>query len=198
MPSSRKSPRIRPVEPPYSPAIEEMLKKWMKGRPADMEPLKIFRTFAVHEDLAPRTGVLGAGLLGHPRITPREREVIIHRITARAGAEYEWGVHATLFGRPLGFTDEHLYAIVHSDWNDPVWDEREKLLIETADELFDGTDVSDSLWDELTRYWANDQLLEIVITAGWYRTVSLVINVSGVELEDWAERFPPSRSSTAP
>lgn len=196
MSERRSKPRIPPAEPPYSPAIETMLAKWMSRSP-DRETLKIFRTFAVHEDLAPRTGILGAGLLGHPRVTPWEREIVIHRMTARCGAEYEWGVHATAIGRPLGFTDEHIWALVHGAPEHPVWNERERLLVRLADELHAATDLSDGLWNELVRYWRNDQLLELVITAGWYRTVSLVVNVSGVELEDWAERFPPRGPSGA-
>jgi 4-carboxymuconolactone decarboxylase len=166
-----------------------MLAKWMSRIPG-RETLKIFRTFAVHDDLAPRTGVLGAGLLSHPRVTPREREIVIHRMTALCGAEYEWGVHATLLGRPLGFTDEHIWALVRGDAAYPIWDERESLLIRLADEIHSTTNISAALWDELVKHWKNDQLLELVITAGWYRTVSLVVNVSGVELEEWAERFP--------
>jgi 4-carboxymuconolactone decarboxylase len=33
---------------------------------------------------------LGAGLLGHGRLSMRERELVIDRACARAGAEYEW------------------------------------------------------------------------------------------------------------
>ena len=40
---------------------------------------------------------------------------------ARCGCEYEWGVHATAFGRPLGFTDEQLRATVHGTADDPAW-----------------------------------------------------------------------------
>jgi hypothetical protein len=76
MSKERARPCIPPAEPPYAPHIGAMLAKWMSGIP-DRETLKIFRTFAVHEDLAPRTGVLSAALLSHPRVTPREREIVI-------------------------------------------------------------------------------------------------------------------------
>jgi hypothetical protein len=32
----------------------------------------------------------------------------------------------------------------------------------------------------------------LVITAGWYHTISYVINATGVQLEPWAARFPSS------
>jgi 4-carboxymuconolactone decarboxylase len=182
-------PRIPPVAPPYSDEVGTMLKKWMAPVP-QYEPLKIFRTLAHHPALAQRTGVLGAGLLGHPTVTPREREIVIHRMTARCGAEYEWGVHVTIYGRALGFTDAHLRAFVHGDASDPVWAPRERLLIRLADALHETATLSDELWAELSGNWKLDQLIELVVTAGWYRTISNLINVSRVELEDWAERFP--------
>src|SRR5215475_977024 len=102
-------PRIAPLEPPYEPELERMLIKWMPPGSA-LEPLALFRTLAVHEDLSSRMRPLGAGILGHGRVQPRDREIIIHRTCARAGAEYEWGVHAVAFGKPLGLSDEQLAA----------------------------------------------------------------------------------------
>jgi hypothetical protein len=37
-----------------------------------------------------------------------------------------------------------------------------------------------------------DQLLELIVTAGWYRLISYVINTCGVQREPWAARFPAS------
>jgi hypothetical protein len=132
---------------------------------------------------------LGAGILGHGLVEPREREIVIHRTCARAGAEYEWGVHAVAFGRPLGLTDTQLAATVHGDADDPAWSQRDGLLVSLCDELHDTATVSDGLWERLAAEWPPDQLLEFVIIAGWYRLISYVINAAGVAPEEWAERF---------
>src|SRR5438270_9222412 len=113
------APRIAPLDPPYEPDTELLLSKWM-GR-SDQEPLKLFRTLAVHDELASRMRPLGAGILGHPRLEPREPELLILRTCARAGAEYEWGVHAIAFGGPLGFTERQLAATVHGAADDAAW-----------------------------------------------------------------------------
>jgi 4-carboxymuconolactone decarboxylase len=189
MSSTAAKPRIAPLEPPYEPAIEQMLKKWMPPGSA-IEPLVLFRTLAVHEELNSRMRPLGAGILGHGRIEPREREIVIHRTCARAGAEYEWGVHALAFGKPLGLTDEQLRATVHGDADDPTWSDDDRVLIRLADELHETCRVSDELWSELAARYRGDQLLELLITAGWYRLISGVINAVGIELEPWAARFP--------
>src|SRR2546423_1409917 len=133
---------------------------------------------------------LGAGILGHPRLQPRERELLILRTCARAGAEYEWGVHAIAFGGPLGLTERQLAATVHGPADDPAWSEHDAQLIAAADALYDGDAIPDELWAALARRLGDDQLLELVVVAGWYRLLAGVINVALVELEPWAPRFP--------
>ena len=187
--TAQPTPRIAPIEPPYEPGTEQQLLKWMPPG-AEVEPLALFRTLMVNPELASRMRPLGAKLLGHPAIDPREREIVIHRATARAGAEYEWGVHAVAFGRPLGLTDEQLAATARGGGDDPAWSERDRLLLRLVDELHDTATVSDELWSELAAVWSPSQLLELVVCAGWYRLISQVINAAGIELEPWAERFP--------
>jgi 4-carboxymuconolactone decarboxylase len=191
MSATVEEPRIAPLEPPHDPALEEMLRRWMPPGSA-IEPLALFRTLAVHGELISRMRPLGAGILAHGLVEPRDREIIIHRTCARTGAEYEWGVHAVAYGRPLGLTDEELAATVGGSAEDPVWTEREALLIRLADELHDTSDVSGGLWTELSARFSDEQLLELMITAGWYRLLSYVINGARIQREPWAARFPDS------
>jgi hypothetical protein len=53
-----------------------MLEKWM-GPIRDRDPLAIFRTFAHHEELAPRAGMLGAGILAHGLLSPQSEEDLL-------------------------------------------------------------------------------------------------------------------------
>src|SRR5437588_2673013 len=158
-------PRIAPLDPPYEPEIEASLRKWMPPG-AETEPLKLFRTLTVHDELASRMRPLGAGILGHGRVEPREREIVIHRTCARAGAEYGWGVHVLAFGKPLGLSDEQIAATVQGRPDDPAWSEHDAQLIRLADELHETATVSESLWTQLSERFSGDQLLELLITAG--------------------------------
>jgi hypothetical protein len=189
MPDTRSRPRIAPLQPPYESGLAAMLHKLMPPDSA-IEPLTLFRTLAVHDELMSRMRPLGAGILGHGRVDPRVRELIIHRTCARAGAEYEWGVHAVAFGKRLGVTDEQLNATVHGTADDPAWSHQDALLIRLADELHQTCTVSEATWTALAARFRDDELLELIITAGWYRLLSYVINVAAVELEPWAARFP--------
>ncbi len=182
-------PRIAPLEPPYEPAIEAMLAKWMPPG-SEVPPLALFRTLAVHDELMARMRPLGAGILGHGRVAPREREIVIHRACARAGAEYEWGVHAVAFGAPLGLTDEQIAATAKGGADDVAWAELDRLLIRLVDELHDTCTVTAEVWSGLADRYSDDQLLELVVTAGWYRLLSGLINAVGIQLEPWGARFP--------
>jgi alkylhydroperoxidase family enzyme len=184
-------PRIAPLQPPYPPGIEAALAKWMPpGSP--MEPLRLFRTLVVHDELASRMRPLGAGILGgKATVAPRLREVMIHRTCALTGAEYEWGVHVVGFGKPLGFSDEQLDSTVHGAWDDPCWDADESAVLRLADELHTTSTVSDELWAQLEERFDERQILELIITAGWYHLIAFVCNGVRIEREEWAARFAP-------
>jgi alkylhydroperoxidase family enzyme len=183
-------PRIAPLSPPYEPEIEAQLRKWMPPG-APMEPLALFRTLYLHPELAARMRPLGAGILGHGLIEPREREIMILRTCARCGAEYEWGVHAVAFGEAVGLREDEIAATAAPLASQGQrWPHRDRLLIDMADQLYDTDGIGDELWDQLVAIWTQPQLLELIITAGWYRTISYVLNSLRIEREVWAARFP--------
>ena len=185
------SPRIPPVEPPYEDAVGEELARWMpKGAP--VEPLALFRTLAQHLPLARAMLPLGKFLLGRQAtLGIREREIVIQRVCARLGCEYEWGVHATFFGAPAGIDQKTMKATVLGRPDDKVWRGTDALLVRLVDELHYGACVSDTLWAELGAHYTPAQLLEILVLAGWYHVIAFVANGAGVPAESWAARFPP-------
>ncbi len=197
MTAAAPSPRIAALTPPFAPELDAMLKKWMPPGSA-VPPLALFRTLAVHPELSSRMRPLGAALLGHGLLTPRERELIIQRTCARAGAEYEWGVHAVAFGAAVGLGDAQQAATVRGAADAPTWTPREQLLLALADELHASATVSAALWTRLAAEWTPPQLLELLVLAGWYRLLSYVINAVGIELEPWAARFPADGTSAGP
>jgi alkylhydroperoxidase family enzyme len=135
---------------------------------------------------------LGSGILNHGVVPARDREIVLHRTCARAGAEYEWGVHAVAYARQVGLSPEQLASTAGDAGaaQDPCWSERDALLIRLADELHDTATASDELWVELAEHYSDQQLLELIVTAGWYRTLAYVINAARIRPEPWAARFP--------
>jgi 4-carboxymuconolactone decarboxylase len=185
-------PRIAPLAPPYAPEMEALLAK-MTPRSAP-NVLALFRVMARHPVLAERSMQWGGFLLGrHASLSLRDREVVIDRVCARCGAEYEWGVHAAAFAEAAGFTEPQTRAIVDPDADDAPLTDRDRLLVRLVDELHESSRVSDTLWEQLAAEWQPEQLLELLMLTGWYHAISFVCNGARVPLESWGARFPATR-----
>jgi alkylhydroperoxidase family enzyme len=63
-------------------------------------------------------------------------------------------------------------------------------LLRAVDELHSENVVSDATWRQLAGFFNDKQLLDILVTVGGYRMVSMALNTFGVQLEPGAERFP--------
>jgi 4-carboxymuconolactone decarboxylase len=191
------APRLAPLTPPYTPDIEEQLARWMPPGAA-IEPLALFRTLMIHQGLAARMRPLGAGILGSSATVPaRLREVMIDRTCALTGAEYEWGVHAAAFGAAAGLSEEQLRSTVLGGPQDACWEPLESAVVQLADELHHSSSISEELWQRLGDALEPEQVIELLVTAGWYHVIAYLSNGLGVELEDWAMRFPARAPGTA-
>ena len=184
--------RIEPAVPPYAPDVAADFAALM---PPGMEPIGLFRTLAKNPRVLTR--MRRGTLLDRGSISLRERELVILRTCARTGAEYEWGVHASFFGKAAGFDGAALHATVWSGADAPCWSQSEALLIRACDELHDSARLSEELWRALAAAFREDQLLEILVLAGFYRSIAYVVNVTGVALESGALRFPARHESSA-
>lgn len=181
--------RIAPLQPPYDEDTAAMLARWMPPN-SDAEPLLLFRTLAVHRELAARMRPLGAAILAHGTVPPRLRELMIQRTCALCGAEYEWGVHAAAFAAAVGLSAEQLASTAGQGSADASWTVAERAVLALAEELHETSHVSDALFAQLQREFSSQQILELVVTAGWYHTIAYVIAAARVQLEPWALRFP--------
>ena len=188
MASTEASPRIPPVVPPYEPELDALLRRMTPPEAVDV--LQLFRVFARHPLLAERLMPWGGFMLGrHAMLSLRDREVVIDRVCARCGAEYEWGVHVAAFAKAAGFTPAQAAAIERGRADDAALTERDALLVGLVDSLHDTADVDDDLWAQLAAVWSEPQLLELLLLAGWYRAISYVCNAARVPLERWQARF---------
>jgi len=187
-PDAAGAPRIAALEPPFDPPTQQRLERLTP--PGASNILALFRVFALNPTLAERMAGWGGYLLGrHATLPLRDREVVIDRVCARCGAEYEWGVHVAAFSAAAGFTPQQTAAIARVDTDLSPLMPRDRLLVRMVDELHDTCDVSDGLWAELAEQWTPPQLIELLLLAGWYRAIAYVCRVTRVPLEDWQARF---------
>ena len=178
------TPRIAPVAAPYEPQLQAVFDAIMRGKP----PLTLFTTLARDSRLF---GKFSAGsLLDRGHLTLRQREIVIDRTTALCGSEYEWGVHVAIYAEKAGLTQEQVRSIVRGSPADPCWDEVDALLIRLCDSLHARCDVDEALWNGLRAHFSEEAMLELLLLAGFYRTVSYLTNALALPLEDFAARFP--------
>jgi alkylhydroperoxidase family enzyme len=179
------APRIAPAEPPYTPEVQARLDVLM---PPGVAPLVLFRVLARDPRLFER--FMGAGLLDKGHLTLRQREIVIQRVTARCGSEYEWGVHAAFFARRAGLGATELRATVHGGPGDACWSPQDALLVRFCDALLEACTLDDALWDELRAAFSAEAIIELLLLAGFYRTVSYLTNALRLPPEPFALRFP--------
>jgi alkylhydroperoxidase family enzyme len=180
------SARIASASEPLPDDIQHAIDAIMRGRP----PLALFTTLARDRRLFFK--FFNSGLLDRGHLTIRQREIVIDRVTASCGAEYEWGVHVTVFAAKAGLTEAEIMSLTVGGPDDPCWTDGDRLLIRLVDSLHDECTVRDGLWAELTRHHSDEALLELLMLAGTYRTVSYLVNALQLPPEPGAARFPPS------
>jgi alkylhydroperoxidase family enzyme len=154
---------------------------------AGLPPLNIFRTIGRSEPLARGFLALGGHLLRGDAIPAREREIVILRVGWRAQSEYEFGQH-TAIGQAAGLTAAEVARLADAD--NGGWTGDDAALVAMVDELCDDDVVSDATWAALADRWSPEQLLELLVLAGYYRLVSGLLNSAGVALEAGTEGWP--------
>jgi len=176
--------RIAPLDPPYAADIQQHFDRIMRGKP----PLVLFRMMAGH----PRAWekFRGGSLLDRGPLPLREREIVIDRTCALNSCEYEWGVHVAAFAAAAGLSEQQVHATVRGSADAACWSPAEQALIAAVDALHARATLDDAEFAALSAHYDDDQVLEIILLCGFYRTVSYLANALALPLEATAARFP--------
>jgi alkylhydroperoxidase family enzyme len=177
--------RIPPAVPPFAPEIQDRLERLM---PKGVPPLLLFTTLARDKRLFER--FMGGGLLDPGHLTLRQREIVIDRITALSGSEYEWGVHIAFFAERAGLDAAQVASTAQGGAADPVWSDTERTLLLVCDQLHATCSIDDVLWARLSAALSEEAILEVLMLAGFYRTVSYLTNALRLPCETYGARFP--------
>ena len=178
-------PRIKSIEPPYTEQLQESFDAVM---PLGMPPLNIFRTVGVNERVLSR--MVRGGLLDKGSISIAQRELVILRACANCGAEYEWGVHVAGFAVKAGFSEDQIAGTCSKLLDVNIWTEEQQVLLQFVDELHTTSRLADATWSELSKFFSDEQLIELVMLAGLYHAVSFIVNGLKIENESFAATFP--------
>ena len=179
--------RIAPAQAPFPAEIQSWLDRTM---PPGKSPLRLFTTLARDPRLLGK--FFAAGLLERGHLTLRQREIVIARTTALCRSEYEWGVHIAIFGARAGFTPAQVGSLVHGSSSDACWMPQEQTLLRLCEALHHDCTLDDALWQQLRVDFSEEAMLELLMLAGYYRTVSYLTNALRLPLQPDAARFPAS------
>jgi len=177
--------RIALAHAPFPADIQSWLDRTM---PPDKPPLRLFTTLARDPRLFGK--FFAAGLLDRGHLTLRQREIVIDRTTAQCRSEYEWGVHIAIFGARVGFTPEQVESLARGGSADACWSPQDRTLLQLCEALHHDCTLDDALWLELRADFSEEAMLELLMLAGFYRTVSYLTNALRLPLEPDAARFP--------
>lgn len=169
-------PRIAPVEPPYSDEIQAIFDRIM---PEGVAPLSLFRTLARSERVYRKFHA--GGLLDRGSLSLRQRELAIDRTCALNGCDYEWGIHIAFFAERVKLSAQEVEALARPGLDPARWPADEAAILMLCDELHATSRISGACWSALTDAFSEEQILELIALAGFYRTVAYFAN--GLELE---------------
>ena len=178
---SKQQPRIAPLEPPYDDDETEVLERLGP-------PIALFRVLARRPDLA--RGIAGWGryyLSRQSALTVRQRELVIDRVTARCGADYEWGVHIAVFAEKAGLSPAQVRSLTAGSPDDPCWaDPGDRAVLHAVDALHARSDLTDGEWAALVAATGEEGAIDLMLLAGWYHAISYLARVSRLAPEPGA------------
>jgi len=79
---------------------------------------------------------------------------------------------------------------VHGGAHDACWSDDDRLLLRLCDALHASCTLDDTLWSSLRERFSEAAMLELLMLAGFYRTVSYLTGALRLPLEADAARFP--------
>lgn len=125
-------------------------------------------------------------------LSDRRREILVLRVAAVRGSDYEWAQHTHL-ARDAGLSDAEIAAI-RAGAEHESWSALEAALLRSVDELVVDGVVGAATWQTLAAELDPQQLLDVIFTVGAYETVAWMMRSVELELDDDL-RSPPGGSA---
>jgi alkylhydroperoxidase family enzyme len=179
------APRLAPrTDPP--PEVAEILDKGLRH---DGRPLNAAATIAHHPRLLKRFTVFAGLFLTHSVLPARDRELLTLRSAYLMRSDYYFGHHVNT-AAAAGLTEEQIRAVATFTAEDPSWTDRDRLLIDVADELLADVELSEPTWQRLRAVYQDDEAVEAVMLIGFYRMLGGFVNTLGVQRERGIPGWP--------
>lgn len=141
----------------------------------------VYGTLAHRADLLIAWLHLGSHLTRRSSLAPPLRELLILRTTALVGGVYPFTQH-TVIARQVGLDERHIDAARRGTTGHLTGAQAE--LFALCDELVAGAFVAPARWHALVDRLGITAALDAVVTVGFFRMASWVLNAVGTPLDD--------------
>lgn len=120
-----------------------------------------------------------ARLMPFGTLSRRESEMIILRVAHLRGSDYELDHHRRL-GKRAGLSEEEINRIFDGP-DKGGWGDRERAMLQAADELVADADITDPSWTALRRHLDERQSIAFVLLVGQYDTLATTLHTLRVQ-----------------
>lgn len=177
VPDDPDDPRVREV-------FERLRRRW-QGAPI----LNLYRLIAWAPGLLGPWTDFAHALRFKTALPPDVRELMIVRSGQLTEAEYEWRHHWAA-AIEAGVSEAKLQALDGWRSSDRL-DERERAVLSLAEDTALELGASDETMSTLKAHFPNEQVVELVMIAGFYCGVARIVRSLGVPLEPGFESMTP-------
>jgi alkylhydroperoxidase family enzyme len=128
--------------------------------------------------------MLGNALMTRYKLDPKLREIAILRTAKVSKSLYEWTQHVPI-ARHVGVTDAQIAAMEHPE-NATCFNEVESLVIKFTDDVARNVKGSPALVAELKKHMGAAEIVELIMSIGFWGMVARVLETTEVDLEEFA------------
>ncbi len=154
--------------------------------------LNAFRVMLHNARAAGAVAELLRTLMFHNKLDARTRELVILRNGWRTRSEYEFCQHVRV-SRDLKMSDEEILG-VRDPGNCRVYTDTDRAVLRMADELLDNSEVSAETWTALQNAFSNEELVELLLVAGFWRMIAGYLKTAKVPLDADVPSWPEGKA----
>jgi alkylhydroperoxidase family enzyme len=168
--------RLPYVDPATAPAhVRDVLERLPVS-------LNVFRMMAhAEQDFRPMLD-LGTAILARQKLPAKTRELVILRVGRLSKAQYEWVQHVPI-ALATGATQAQIDALERDDVEASCFDATEKVVLRYATEVLRDVRASQQTFDELARLVSTQEVVELIVTVGYYMVIARLLETTAVDLD---------------
>jgi alkylhydroperoxidase family enzyme len=177
---------------PLLPVDEAIRRGKEVGLDERFSSLNAFRVMLHNSRAAGAVAGLLHTLMFQNTLNARTRELVILRNGWRTRSEYEFCQHVRV-ARDLKMSEEEILG-VRDPGNCRAYSETDRAVIRMADELLDNSEVSLAAWTTLQKAFSNEELVELLLVAGFWRMIAGYLKSAKVALDAGVPSWPEGKA----